>query len=1041
MSLNHGETAQFKVLTPSTDYRLDIYRMGYYGGMGARLIATVQPSAALPQTQPACLTDGATGLIDCGNWAVSASWDVPASAVSGVYIAKLVREDVADQASHMVFVVRDDTRHSDFLVQTSDATWQAYNAYGGNSLYTGAPIGRGFKVSYNRPFLTWNSSPMSWFFDSEYPLVRWAEANAFDVSYTSSVDTAMRGAEILEHKVFVSSGHDEYWSNEMRNNVQNARDNGVNLTFFSGNEIFWKTRWENSIAEPSSSFRTIVCYKETLANNTRLDPTSTWTGTWRDPRYSPPADGGRPENALTGTLFMVNGLANDSIQVPAEFADMRLWRNTSIANLSPGQTATFPAGTLGYEWDEAPDNAVAPPGLVKFSRTTVPTNDRYLLDYGSQYGAGVPTHRLVLYRHSSGALVFGAGTTQWAWGLDAVHERPGAPTDIRMQQATVNLFADMGAQPASLQPGLVPATPSTDTSPPTSTITNPSSGAGVVAGRAVTIQGTASDTGGGVIGGVEVSFDGTRWFQATGRSAWQYEWTPTGDGAVTIRVRAVDDIGNIQPNPTTVNVTVGGICCTLWSSTTVPDEASHNDSHAVEVGVKFKASDSGLISGIRFYKGSLNTGTHVGHLWSSTGTLLAEATFTNETASGWQQVNLSTPVGVTANTTYIASYHTTSGYYSVSRPYFTDAYSNGPLSAPASAGSGGNGVYAYASSGTFPNQTFDDTNYWVDVVYASSSSLWDDTAVPAVQSLPDTDPVTLGVKFTASTSGVISGIRFYKGSLNTGTHIGSLWSTGGALLASATFSGESASGWQQVNFATPVGVTANTTYIASYFTSSGYYSVSRPYFASAYSSGPLTALASADSGGNGVYAYGATNKFPTGTYQASNYWVDVVFSPTFSLWNSSAVPAVQADPDTSPVTLGVKFTASTSGVIGGIRFYKSTLNTGTHIGSLWSTGGALLASATFSGESASGWQQVNFATPVAVTANTTYIASYFTSSGRYSTSRPYFTNAYSNGPLTALASAGSGGNGVYAYGATNTFPTGTYLSTNYWVDVAFAESS
>ncbi|GAB3970766.1 hypothetical protein GCM10029978_044720 [Actinoallomurus acanthiterrae] len=1027
------------MLTPATAYHLDIYRMGYYSGLGARLIATVQPSAALPQTQPACLTDSTTGLIDCGNWAVSASWDVPASAVSGVYIAKLVRDDVAGEASQMIFVVRDDTRHSDLLVQTSDATWQAYNSYGGNSLYTGAPAGRAFKVSYNRPFNTRESSVYSWFFDSEYPMVRWLEANAYDVSYTTDVDTAMRPAQILGHKVFMSSGHDEYWSNEMRTNVQNARDNGVNLTFFSGNEIFWKTRWENSIAD-GTSFRTLVCYKETLANGTRLDPTSTWTGTWRDPRYSPPADGGRPENALTGTLYMVNQVVNDSIRVPAAFSDMRLWRNTSIASLSPGQTATFPAGTLGYEFDEAPDDATAPPGLVRFSSTTVTTATQYLLDYGSQYGAGTATHSLVLYRAPSGALVFGAGTTQWAWGLDAVHDRAGTPTDINMQQATVNLFADMGSQPASLQPGLVPATQSTDTSPPTSTITNPSSGAGVATGRVVTIQGTASDTGGGVVGGVEVSFDGTRWFKATGRSAWQYQWTPTGNGPVTISVRAVDDIGNIQTNPTTVNVTVGGTCCTLWSSTTVPDVDASSDTQSVEVGVKFTATTSGQITGIRFYKGAANTGTHVGHLWSSTGTLLAEATFTNETASGWQQVNFSTPVTISVNTTYVASYHTP-GHYAVSRPYFTNPYNNYPLTAPASADSGGNGVYAYGATSAFPTGTYQSTNYWVDVVFAPRFSLWDDTAVPAVQSNPDTQPITLGVKFTASANGFISGIRFYKGSSNTGTHVGSLWSSSGTLLASATFTNETASGWQQVNFSSPVGVTANTTYVASYFTPSGFYSVTRPYFTTAYTNAPLTAPASADSGGNGVYAYGATNTFPTGTYQSTNYWVDVVFTPTSSLWDDTAVPAVQSNPDTQPVTLGVKFTASVNGFISGIRFYKGSLNTGTHVGSLWSSSGTLLASATFTNETASGWQQVNFSTPVPVTANTTYIASYFTSSGYYSVTRPYFTSAYVNAPLTAPASADSGGNGVYAYGATNTFPTGTYQTTNYWVDVLFVASS
>ena len=153
MSVNKGEALQFKVRTSATNYRLDIYRIGYYGGMGARMITTIEPSAALPQTQPACLEDTTTGLIDCGNWNVSATWQVPNSVVSGVYIANMVREDGSSGVSQIVFVVRDDASNSDILLQTSDATWQAYNSYGGNSLYKGNPVGRAFKVSYNRPFI------------------------------------------------------------------------------------------------------------------------------------------------------------------------------------------------------------------------------------------------------------------------------------------------------------------------------------------------------------------------------------------------------------------------------------------------------------------------------------------------------------------------------------------------------------------------------------------------------------------------------------------------------------------------------------------------------------------------------------------------------------------------------------------------------------------------------------------------------------------------------------------------------------------------
>src|SRR5262245_13665183 len=192
ISVNRSQTVQFKIKTTANAYRLDIYRMGYYAGRGARKVATVNPSAALPQNQPACLTNAPTGLVDCGNWAVSASWAVPADAVSGIYFARLVRTDNGG-ASHVVFVVRDDASTSDLLFQTSDTTWQAYNSYGGNSLYVGtAPSvgvqsGRAYKVSYNRPFNDRGSSGglggSSWVFYGEYPMVRWLEANGYNVSY------------------------------------------------------------------------------------------------------------------------------------------------------------------------------------------------------------------------------------------------------------------------------------------------------------------------------------------------------------------------------------------------------------------------------------------------------------------------------------------------------------------------------------------------------------------------------------------------------------------------------------------------------------------------------------------------------------------------------------------------------------------------------------------------------------------------------------------------------------------------------------------
>src|SRR6185503_1577232 len=289
ISVEPGELVQFKIDTPSSNYRLDIYRMGYYSGRGARRVtapAGILPSATLPQVQPPCLTD-ASGLIDCGNWGVSASWAVPIDAVSGIYFAKLNRLDTGG-SSHVFFVVREAAgaaHKSDLLFQTSDTTWQAYNNYGGNSLYEGGPgtnPARAYKVSYNRPLTVRGSAPEDAVFNAEYPMVRFLEANGYDVSYFTGVDTDRNGALLLNHKIFLSVGHDEYWSGPQRANVEAARGAGVDLAFFSGNEMYWKTRWETSIDGSGTAYRTLVSYKETHAN-AKIDPAgaSMWTGTWR----------------------------------------------------------------------------------------------------------------------------------------------------------------------------------------------------------------------------------------------------------------------------------------------------------------------------------------------------------------------------------------------------------------------------------------------------------------------------------------------------------------------------------------------------------------------------------------------------------------------------------------------------------------------------------------------------------------------------------------------------------------------------------------
>jgi hypothetical protein len=381
------------------------------------------------------------------------------------------------------------------------------------------------------------------------------------------------------------------------------------------------------------------------------------------------------------------------------------------------------------------------------------------------------------------------------------------------------------------------------------------------------------------------------WHPATGLAAWTYTWTASG--SATIRSRAVDDSGNLETPNNGVSITVGGggvggACtgsnCTIWPGTTAPTVVDSGPDSAVELGVKFKSDVNGTITGIRFYKAGANTGTHVGNLWSSAGALLASATFNSETASGWQQVSFATPVAITANTVYVASYHANAGHYSDDQSFFINTgVDNLPLHALAN-GVSANGVYAYGATSAFPNQTWNSSNYWVDVVFGPGSTptptnttIWPSTAVPTLIDAGPDSAVELGVKFQSDVSGTIAGIRFYKASLNTGTHVGNLWSSTGSLLASAPFTSETASGWQQVNFVPPVSITANTVYVASYHTNAGHYSDDLNFFATkGVDSPPLHALVNSVSA-NGVYAYGATSAFPNQTWSTSNYWVDVVF--------------------------------------------------------------------------------------------------------------------------------------------------------------------
>jgi hypothetical protein len=427
--------------------------------------------------------------------------------------------------------------------------------------------------------------------------------------------------------------------------------------------------------------------------------------------------------------------------------------------------------------------------------------------------------------------------------------------------------------------------------------------------------------------------------------------------------------------------------CTIWSGSAVPGTPSEQDTSAVEVGTKFRSDVSGFVTGVRFYKGAGNTGTHVGNLWATDGRNLGTVTFAGETASGWQQATFAAPIAVSANTTYVVSYYAPNGHYADDSGFFaTQGVNNAPLHALQDGVDGANGVYRYGLGGGFPANTWQSSNYWVDAVFNTATS---DTTAPTVT----------GTSPAANATGV-----------PTGTTVSATLSepiqAGSARLA-VTAGGSAVAG--------------NTTYDAATrtvtFTPNAALSASTVHTA--------TVSGATDPSGNTMSPFSWS--FTTAAANAC----------PCTIWPDSAVPAVTNVNDPSAVELGVRFRTSTAGYITGLRFYKGSSNTGTHTGSLWTNTGNRLATMTFTGETGSGWQTGTLPAPVQVAANTTYVASYHTDAGSYSANNSGFaTGGVSRGPLTALANGTDGPNGVYLYGGSG-FPTNTFQSSNYWVDVVF----
>ncbi len=421
-SVDHGETITFQVSVASPQpYRLEIYRLGWYGGAGGRLMRTLDGLSGTHQ--PDCPIDATTGLIAC-TWAPSVEVRVPESWTTGIYLAVL--RSAEHFASVVPFVVRDDAHPPALLYQQSVTTYQAYNLYPddhrtGKSLY-GSSYGpttisggtRAVAVSFDRPYAGDGAGDL---LEWEIHFIRWLERSGYDVGYSTDLDPHAHGARLLTSRAFLVVGHDEYWSREMFDAVETARDAGVHLGFFGANAAYWQVRFSPSASGAAN--RIMTCYK-----NASIDPVQgpTTTVNWRDPLLH------RPEQRLIGVQY-TDVIAGG---IGGAYADYTVTNAASWVYAGSGlKDGDVVPGIVGYETDRAQPEHPAP---VAIEGTSALLSASSFPNF-----AGLPaTANASIYRAPSGAWVFAAGTIGWSLALDDFLDRHVAAP--RIQRTTANIL-------------------------------------------------------------------------------------------------------------------------------------------------------------------------------------------------------------------------------------------------------------------------------------------------------------------------------------------------------------------------------------------------------------------------------------------------------------------------------------------------------------------------------------------------------------------------------------------------------------------------
>lgn len=414
VSIDRGDAISLHISTDGSEHTLEVSRLGWYGGVGKSVILRVDSVAGLEQAQP--VAEVGTGLIEAA-WSSTYTLQTDATWTSGVYLVDLT--STGAPLGRIMFVIRDDAAPGDMVVQIPVTTYQAYNNWGGKSLYEyNSEGGRAYKVSFDRPYA--NGSGAGDVFSGDYNLIRWLEREGYDASYVTSIDLERDPSLLSGVRVFISNFHDEYWSRGMRDVLVGALDAGTHAAFFDANNLYWQVRFEASSSSVPN--RVMVGFKE-AALDVGAPPGET-TVRWRDAQVN------EPENGILGIMYSSDYTFGDSFPWVVKNSAHWIYGGTGVVD---GDEIP---GLVGYEYDRVWDNGVSPPTVDLVLLAESPVLDRNSLP--DVHHAAIHT------RSASGAIVFAAGTNYWSWFLDNDGFNPDRPaTDARVQQMTRNLLTRM----------------------------------------------------------------------------------------------------------------------------------------------------------------------------------------------------------------------------------------------------------------------------------------------------------------------------------------------------------------------------------------------------------------------------------------------------------------------------------------------------------------------------------------------------------------------------------------------------------------------